>query len=97
MLSFGQVPIGYKRKMQLTLSNLGTAPLAIQRFGTPKTPFSLNQSPSPNTTIDPGESHTLQLIFQPEEAKSYLTSIEIHSNAHKQHIAVVRLSGTGAE
>ena len=60
--------------MRLSLSNLGTAPLQIRRFGQPKFPFSLGQSTPTTAIIEPGESLALDVVFHPEEAKSSLTS-----------------------
>jgi tetratricopeptide (TPR) repeat protein len=96
-LSFGQVSVGQKRAMQITIANLGTATLDLSRFAPPSRPFSLEESTPRDAAVKPGESLEIQILFQPEKAGQFQSSLELSSNARGKKISEVRLSGQGIE
>jgi hypothetical protein len=96
-LSFGQVPVGQERALELTIANLGTASLDLSRFTIVGLPFALGENTPRDAAVEPGESLGIQILFQPATEGQFQSALEISSNARGSKTAEVRLSGQGME
>jgi hypothetical protein len=63
LLDFGQEPIGGSSLEDITITNTGCSPLS-GNIQDPAPPFSISSGGGP-FTINPGESHTVMVLFQP--------------------------------
>ena len=95
LLAFGRVSVGQGRARTLTVSNLGTSALELSRLDPPRQPFSLHADAPSDTTVAPGQSLDLELLFRPDQAGQFSGALEIHSNARGREVAEVRVSGEG--
>jgi VWFA-related protein len=94
-LEFGNQVIGQNAERELTVSNTGSADLAIQQLGATETlaaPFSLFVDTCSNTTLRPNASCRVVVRFTPGIQGDFSDSFDINSNGGNQVIAV---SGNG--
>ena len=94
LLSFGQVPVGQRAELPLTIANMGTAMLELTNFGRLRSPYSVDDT-AEGTQLKPGEAIEINVAFQPDEIGLSRGNLEIFSNARGQRVASVRLSGKG--
>lgn len=92
-LSFGNVTIGTTGTLQTAIKNTGNANANISKISISGTGFSLNGSTS-STTLDPGQSVTISVSYDPKLAGSNTGKVTIASNASTAQLGVA-LSGTG--
>jgi Abnormal spindle-like microcephaly-assoc'd, ASPM-SPD-2-Hydin/Protein of unknown function (DUF1573) len=93
-LSFGNVNVGTTDTLQATIKNTGNANANISKISVSGTGFSLNGSAS-SATLDPGQSLTLSVSFDPKAAGNGSGTLTIASNASTPQLGVA-LAGTGA-
>jgi hypothetical protein len=79
---------------QVTLTSSGTAALTISAVTVTGTGFSISGI-SPPVTLNPGQSATLNIQFDPTVAGTDTGSIAVTSNAASGGTAAISLSGTG--
>ncbi len=92
-IDFGTVALGQSERRILTLSNLGTASLAISGIDYPPGPFSIGGNPL--LDLAPGASHALSIAYAPTEADAHQATLTIHSDDPDQSSFEVSLQGTG--
>lgn len=92
-LSFGNVNVGTTDTLQATIKNTGNADAKISKISVSGTGFSLNGSSSA-ATLDPGQSITVSVNFDPKAAGNDSGSLTIASNASNPQLAVA-LAGSG--
>ncbi|HYC36566.1 MAG TPA: choice-of-anchor D domain-containing protein [Usitatibacter sp.] len=90
-LNFSNVPVGSSANGVVTLTNTGTAPLAISAIATSGAPFT--QSNTCGTSLAAGASCPITVTFAPTAAGAQSGSLSVVSNAGT-HTAP--LSGVGA-
>jgi hypothetical protein len=94
-LAFGNVSLGTTATQSLVLTSSGTAPLTINAANVTGTGFA-DPGTSLPITLNPNQSATLALQFDPTTAGAATGSVTIASNASNSPTATVSLSGTGA-
>jgi hypothetical protein len=99
-LNFGDVQMGSKATLQLTLTSSGTAPVTIssgtiagQAFGISSVAYPAGITGWP-ATLNPGQQVVLSIAFAPDSATSFTGDLGVASNA-SGGTANVPLSGTG--
>jgi ASPM-SPD-2-Hydin domain-containing protein/HYDIN/CFA65/VesB family protein/centrosomal CEP192-like protein/uncharacterized protein DUF1573 len=92
-LSFGSVNLGTAGTLQTTIKNTGNSNANISKISVSGTGFSLNGSTS-SATLDPGQSLTVSVTFDPKTAATDTGTLTIASNATTSQLGVA-LAGTG--
>jgi Abnormal spindle-like microcephaly-assoc'd, ASPM-SPD-2-Hydin len=99
-LNFGDVQMGSKATLQLTLTSSGTAPVTIssgtiagQAFGISSVAYPAGITGWP-ATLNPGQQVVLSIAFAPDSATSFTGDLAVASNA-SGGTANVPLNGTG--
>jgi Abnormal spindle-like microcephaly-assoc'd, ASPM-SPD-2-Hydin/Protein of unknown function (DUF1573) len=92
-LNFGNVNVGTTDTLQTTIKNTGNSNADISKISVSGTGFILNGSSS-SATLDPGQSLTLSVSFDPKTAANDAGTMTIASNATVAQLGVP-LSGTG--
>jgi hypothetical protein len=93
-LPFGSVPVGSTGTQSLTLTSSGTAPVTINSVALQGTGFSDSGATFP-VTLNPNQSVTLQVQFDPTAAGAVSGTLTITSNSTTGSPTLVTLSGTG--
>jgi Abnormal spindle-like microcephaly-assoc'd, ASPM-SPD-2-Hydin len=94
-LTFGNVTVDTASTQPVTLTSTGTAPVTINS-GTPSgTGFTMSGATFP-VTLNPTQSVTLNVQFDPVTTGPATGQVTIQSNSSTNSTAVVNLSGTGA-
>ncbi len=93
-LSFGSTAVNTATTQLLTLTSSGTSPVTINSGVTTGTGFTIVAQTFP-VTLNPSQSLTLQLQFDPAATGAVNGQLTISSNSTMGGTAVVTLSGTG--
>jgi hypothetical protein len=93
-LSFGSVTVNTPATQSLTLTSTGTAPLTISAATVTGTGFRISGMSVP-VTLDPGQSATIDVEFDPTKAGSATGKLTLTSNADAGSATSISLSGTG--
>lgn len=93
-VAFGDVPVNAKATQSVGLTSSGTAPLTIKSGSVAGSGFSGSGMSFP-VTLNPNQSATLQLQFDPSAAGSANGSVTLSSNASNAPTVTITLSGTG--
>jgi len=94
LLLFGQTAVGKDKNKKITVSNIGTETLKIERIVPSDKSFSLGEDTPETANIEPGKSLKIEIIFQPQTSGSHQGYLEIFSNSIDKS-AAVRLVGQG--
>src|ERR1700735_3040913 len=92
-LSFGNVTVGTTDTLQATIKNTGNSNANISKISVSGSGFSLNGSAS-SATLDPGQSLTLSVSFDPKAAGANSGMLTISSNASTPQLGIA-LAGSG--
>jgi hypothetical protein len=95
VISFGNVPVGVSKTLEVTVSNPGNADLNITQVAGPGTGFKVSGLNSP-LTISPGQSAKFSVSFTPNATGSLTSSVSLVSDAPISP-ASLSLSGTGVQ
>lgn len=93
-VAFGDVAVNTAATQSVVLTSSGTAPLTISGASVTGTGFS-GPGMSLPVTLNPSQSATLQLQFDPSAAGSATGSVTLSSNASNAARVTIALSGTG--
>ncbi len=93
-LEFGNVTVNTASTLPLTLTSTGTAPVTINSATLSGTSFTMAGATFP-MTLNPTQSVTLNVQFDPTTAGAATGQVTIQSNSSTNSTAVVHLSGTG--
>jgi Abnormal spindle-like microcephaly-assoc'd, ASPM-SPD-2-Hydin len=93
-LPFGNVALNTAAKQTLTLSSSGTGALTINGASLSGTGFTMSGTTFP-VTLNPGQTASLTVQFDPKSAGAASGQIAIASNSSTGGTATVALSGTG--
>ncbi len=93
-VAYGSVVLNTVSTKTLTLTSSGTAPLTVNSAAVSGAQFKLSGAIIP-AILNPGQSLSLQVSFDPTVAGAASGSISISSNTHGGTPSLVRLSGTG--
>jgi hypothetical protein len=93
-LDFGSVPVGSTATLKLTLTSSGTAPVNVSSVAVQGTGFSDSGVTFP-VTLNPNQSVTLQVQFDPTVTGSATGQITITSNSSSGATSQVQLTGNG--
>jgi hypothetical protein len=93
-LSFGSVTVNTATTQTLTLTSVGTTPVTVSSVAITGAGFTILGGSFP-VTLNPTQTLTLQLRFDPTTAGTLTGQITIRSNSTSGSTAVVALSGTG--
>ncbi len=94
-LSFGSVTVNTATTRSLTLTSTGTSPVIVNSTSITGAGFSIVAQSIP-VTLNPSQSVTLQIQFDPTATGSVNGQVTINSNSITGGIASVALSGIGA-
>ena len=94
-LTFGNVTVNTASTQPVTLTSTGTAPVAISSAALTGTGFTMSGA-TPPVTLNPNQSVTLNVQFDPTSTGAAAGQLTIQSNSSTNSTAVVNLSGTGA-
>jgi hypothetical protein len=93
-LSFGSVTVNTATKQSLTLTSTGTSPVTVNSAAITGAGFTIVAQSFP-VTLNPTQSLTLQVQFDPTTAGTASGQITINSNSTTGGTALVALGGTG--
>jgi hypothetical protein len=93
-VSFGSVADGTATTQSLTLTSTGTTPVTVSTATITGAGFTILGGPFP-VTLNPSQTLTLQLQFEPTTAGALTGQLTINSNSTTGSPAIVGLSGTG--
>jgi hypothetical protein len=93
-VSFGSVAMNTATTQSLTLTSTGTTPVTVNSAAITGAGFTIIGGSFP-ITLNPTQTLTLQLQFEPTTAGALTGQITISSNSTSGSTAVVALSGTG--
>jgi hypothetical protein len=93
-LGFGSVAVNTATTQSLTLMSTGTTPVTVNSVAITGAGFTIIGGGFP-LTLNPTQTLTLQLQFEPKTAGALTGQITISSNSTSGSAAVVALSGTG--
>jgi hypothetical protein len=94
-VSFGSTTVNTAVTQSLTLTSTGTSPVTINSGAIAGVGFAILGGSFP-VTLNPSQTLTLQLQFDPTTAGALTGQLTISSNSTAGSTAVVGLSGTGA-
>jgi hypothetical protein len=93
-VSFGSVNLNTPATQSVTLTSSGTSPLIISAGSVTGTGFSVSGLSYPKT-LNPGQTATLNIQFDPTTAGAASGKVTLTSNASGGSTATISLSGTG--
>jgi hypothetical protein len=93
-VAFGDVVVNTPATQSVTLTSTGTAPVTVSAAGVTGTGFTTSGTTFP-VTLNPGQTATLNLQFDPTAAGSATGQLKVTSNSTTNGSAVIALSGTG--
>ncbi|MGA8044109.1 MAG: choice-of-anchor D domain-containing protein [Terracidiphilus sp.] len=93
-ISFGSINLNTPSTQSVTLSSTGTQAVTVSGATVTGTGFSLTGATFP-TTLNPGQSTTLSVQFDPTTAGSATGQLTITSNSSTSTSVLIALSGTG--
>jgi hypothetical protein len=93
-LSFGDIAVNGAVQETLTLNSIGTQPVTVNSAATSVASFSVKGASFP-MTLNPGQSVTLVVQFQPAAVGTANGQLSISSNSSTGATTVVALSGMG--
>jgi hypothetical protein len=93
-LGFGSVLVNTAVSQPVLLSSTGTAPVTVNSASVSGSGFSLSGATLP-ATLNPGQSLTLNVQFDPGATGSYTGKLTVSSNSPTSPTVTVSLSGTG--
>jgi hypothetical protein len=93
-LAFGNVPVGTTSTRSVTLTSTGSAPVTISSAALTGPGFTMSGATFP-VTLNPKQSATLSVQFDPTAAGAAAGRLQIQSDSATSSTAVVNLSGMG--
>jgi hypothetical protein len=93
-LSFGNVAVNSSATLPVTLTSSGTAPLTISAATLSDTGFTDSGATFP-VTLNPNQSVTLQVKFDPTAAGAVTGQLKIASTSSSGATTLIQLTGTG--
>ncbi len=93
-LNFGSTALNSTMTQSITLTSSGTGPVTVNSVGVSGTGFSIAGVSVP-ATLNPGQTLTIQVSFDPTVAGAASGTITISSNSTTGSTSMVSLSGTG--
>jgi hypothetical protein len=93
-LPFGDVPVNSTATLTLTLTSSGTAPVTVSSAALKGTGFSDSGVNFP-VTLNPNQSVTLNVQFDPTAAGAVTGQLTINSNSSTGATTQIQLTGTG--
>jgi len=94
-VSFGNVSIGSTATATVTVTNLGSAPVAISALNVSGKGFSVAQGSLPTTLAAAGGTYTINVNFIPASAGAATGQLTVSSNSAGVGSKTVDLNGTG--
>lgn len=94
LVDFGNVALQVPVTRIVRLDSTGTLPLVITNVGITGSGFSLASAPLP-MTLNPGQSSTLSVVFDPQVEGASIGQVTIASNASPANL-VIPVTGAGA-
>lgn len=95
-VSFGNVALNTTAKSSVTLTSTGTSPVTASGATLTGTAFTVTGGTFP-VTLAPGQSLTLNVLFDPTAAGAATGQLTIASNSSSGSSAVINFSGTGTQ
>ena len=93
-VAFGDVTVGSPAYQSVTLTSTGTAAVTVSGISVNGTGYTISGTSFP-LTLNPGQSATLTIEFNPIAAGAAAGTVTLTSNSSTGATAIVSLSGTG--
>lgn len=93
-VAFGDVVINTSATQSVVLTSTGVAPVTINGATVMGAGFTMSGAAFP-ATLNPGQSATLNLMFDPTAVGALTGQLTVTSNSSTSDISVINLSGTG--
>lgn len=93
-LSLGGTAVGGNLSGTVTFSNAGASPLTVAGFTQPSAPFSASGAPAAGHTLQPGDSVTVGISFQPTSVGQYAGQITLSTTDNQTQ--TVQLSASAS-
>jgi hypothetical protein len=94
-IEFGDVLVGESSYQTVTISNISTVDLEIERITLDGEGFTHNHQGIDNFTLGAEEIRNLLVTFQPGDAQNYNSTLTIYSNDALQPETAIQLTGQG--
>ncbi|HEY0237170.1 MAG TPA: choice-of-anchor D domain-containing protein [Friedmanniella sp.] len=95
-VEFGEVPVGGRVTLSVSVSNSGSTSTQITGSTAPASPFSSSSLPAAGTTLAPGASISVPITFAPTATRTNGSEVVISSSTGNVHIAVTGKGVSGA-
>ncbi len=92
-IDFGKIETNTSSSQFLTIQNDGQAVLILSSIDPPGFPFSINSDTCSGSSLPPGNSCTLEIVFAPLSENSFSSSVIIYSNDPDTPAVEVPLTG----
>lgn len=93
-IAFGNIGLNFTATQNVTLSSTGTTPVTVNSATVTGTGFTLASASLP-ATLNPGQTLTLTVLFNPLALTAYGGQLSIVSNSSTNPTVQLNLSGTG--
>ena len=93
-LTFGNVTVNTASTLPVTLTSTGTAPVTVNSAALSGTGFTMSGATFP-VTLNPTQSLTLNVQFDPATAGAVTGQLTIRSNSSTNGTVIISLTGTG--
>jgi hypothetical protein len=94
LVSFGGTSVGGHLSSTATFSNVGAAPLTIERVDLPEAPFGATGVPAVGSTIAPGGSVTVTVSFDPTQSGSFNDEIGLKTSGGEDAVGLSGAAGS---
>src|SRR5581483_1370348 len=88
VVSLGGTQVGGHLTGSVVFTNDGSQALTIQRVDTPSAPFSTSDAPSVGTVLDPGDSVTVDVAFDPTKNGQFNDAIGLETSGNGVSVGV---------
>jgi photosystem II stability/assembly factor-like uncharacterized protein len=91
-VDFGTVGTTETATQQITVTNNGNGVLSVTNITSSEAVFTVDET---SFDVNPGNTHTFNVIFTPTDEQQYAGTLEIASNDPDESIVTVKLNGEG--
>jgi iron transport multicopper oxidase len=94
LVSFEGTTVGGRLSETVTFKNVGGEPLTVEQVKMPQAPFAASGAPAENSTLDPGQSVTVTISFEPSEEGRFTSEMKLVTSGGTK---AVGLSGSAGK
>jgi hypothetical protein len=94
-ISFGGLPVGTAKTVDVTLSNNGATPVTFATPALPASPFSVTGAPAAGQTLAPNTSVVVAVTFTPTVTGMFTSTLAINSDSGNASLLLTGTAATG--